>query len=50
MTNQNRMIGRNEDHLQKLIYHSPTAIKIDKFGNLFVIEGNQVHKCSIVQK
>ncbi|CAF1338477.1 unnamed protein product [Adineta steineri] len=50
MTNQNQMIVRNEDHLQKLIYYWPTAITIDKFGNIFSMGHDQVYKFSIAQK
>ncbi|UJR12424.1 hypothetical protein I4U23_016600 [Adineta vaga] len=49
-TNQSQMIVRNEDNLGKLIYYWPSAIKIDKFGNIFAMGNDQVYKFSIVKK
>ena len=37
-------------NLQQRFYLWPSLIKIDKFGDLFVLGANQVHKLSIVQK
>ncbi|UJR12428.1 hypothetical protein I4U23_016604 [Adineta vaga] len=42
MTNQSQMIVRNEDNLGKLIYYWPSAIKIDKFGNIFAMGNDQM--------
>ncbi|CAF4241841.1 unnamed protein product, partial [Adineta steineri] len=50
MTNQSRMIVRNEDNFGKLIYYWPSAIKIDKFGNLFAVGHDQIYKFSIIEK
>ncbi|CAF1383118.1 unnamed protein product [Adineta steineri] len=50
MTNQSRMIVRNEDNFGKLIYYWPSTIKIDKFGNLFAIGYDQIYKFSIIEK
>ncbi|CAF1595595.1 unnamed protein product, partial [Adineta steineri] len=41
VTNQSRIIGGFQDDLKKLMLHSPTAIRIDKFGNLFLLDGNK---------
>ncbi|CAF1511014.1 unnamed protein product [Adineta steineri] len=48
LTNQSQMIvsGKNS----RIYYLQPGAIKIDKFGNLFFIVENQIHKFSIIKK
>ncbi|CAF1383132.1 unnamed protein product [Adineta steineri] len=47
---QNRVIVNIKDLFKEFMFHLSTAIKIDKFGNIFLIGVNQIYKFSIVNK
>ncbi|CAF0800532.1 unnamed protein product [Adineta steineri] len=50
VTNETRIIVHFEDDLKRHEFHSLNVIQIDKFGNLFFIDGGRVQKFCIVQK
>ncbi|UJR12425.1 hypothetical protein I4U23_016601 [Adineta vaga] len=50
VTNETRIILRSDDDSRRHEFQWPSAIQVDKFGNIFLIVSAQVQKFSIVQK